>query len=247
MIQISKKLALLIIAPCLLVPFIIITQKAELEKKQDTVLLAKNNEPVSEESVPLVRSENTPSASKQKSKSAQSKKKTEQPRRLVTSERESKEESRAQSNRTVEQPRRLVTSDVPAAKEEVKAADAAIKKLTISQDWDKKTLGYKHWTGWYYPSKWILTINGKEVLTFEGKVYDQRTKHITVDASKQLKARFDWEFLGGRRKGWKEIDYKINENADKLELSFNWKNEPWQLTISNTKPISTRSSDNKTE
>jgi len=260
MIQFSKKWLLLIIVPCLLVPFIIITQRAPDAKKTDNIVLVKaeNKIDLSENSrdqqrkiqtqlVPMRTAESK--TQKQPHKNKQSSPQIEHPIKLVSHTAPRVQQPQAQRQQRapqIQHPNRLVRTDVPTPAEQ-RQVDSALKRITLKADWDKNTLAYKHWTGRYRPSSWVLKLNGKVVLTYNGREYEFKTKHLEIDPTKILKAHFDWEFLNGRRKGWKEIDYKVNQNADKLELAFDWKNEPWQLTIANTLPITTRSSDNKKE
>lgn len=150
-----------------------------------------------------------------------------------------------------QQPKVLVRSDV--SKTDVsQEVGSGSKHLVIENKCVKKNFGYKHWTGTYYPSKFVLKFDNKVVLTFNGKEFQQPITKIAVNKDRILKARFDWEFLGGRRSGWKEIEFKINENADKLDLHFDWKSEqkdskddPWQLSIKQATPIKQNAAENK--
>ncbi len=153
--------------------------------------------------------------------------------------------------KVVEQPTVLVRSDLSGT-EELQAGDSNLKHLMIQNKCTKKNFGYKHWTGTYYPSNFVLKMDNKVVLTFNGKEFQYPTNKIALSKGQTLKARFDWAFLGGRRSGWKEIEFKINENADRLDLSFDWKseqkdakNDPWQLTIAQATPIKQTAAENK--
>ena len=108
------------------------------------------------------------------------------------------------------------------------------------------TLGYKHWTGWYYPTKFILTINDAPVITFNGHEFTRPTKELTFDSSKPLKAHFVWEFLNGKRAGWRTTEFELNPDVKSIFIGFDWKDE-WQVIIDQATPIpeSDQESDNK--
>lgn len=108
------------------------------------------------------------------------------------------------------------------------------------------TLGYKHWTGWYYPTKFILTINDKQVITFDGKEFTRPTKELTFNPKEPLKAHFVWEFLNGRKAGWRSTDFQLMPEAKSIYIGFDWKDQ-WQVIIDQAAPItkSDKSSDNK--
>lgn len=139
-------------------------------------------------------------------------------------------------------------------KDEVKEeqAQSSMKTLPIEDNFRPKahhvpgTLGYKHWTGWYYPTKFVLTINDMPVITFDGKEFTRPTKELTFDPNQPLKAHFVWEFLHGRRAGWRSTEFELNPEAKSIFVGFNWKDQ-WQVIIDQAAPIesSDRSSDNK--
>lgn len=106
------------------------------------------------------------------------------------------------------------------------------------------TLGYKHWTGWYYPTKFILSINGAEVINFDGKEFTRPNKEISCNPQEPLKIRFVWEFLHGRRHGWRSTDFKLDPAAKSIDLDFDWKDE-WQVKIAQAKPIPESDKSNK--
>jgi hypothetical protein len=154
------------------------------------------------------------------------------------------------SSNGIQQPKVLVRSDLSKTNE--LEANEALQQCVVQNKCVKKNFGYKHWTGTYYPSKFVLKFDNVVVLTFDGKEFQYPNNKIVINQDRILKTRFDWEFLGGRRSGWKEIEFKINENADKLDINFDWKseqkdskNDPWQLTISQAKPIKQRAAENK--
>lgn len=142
-------------------------------------------------------------------------------------------------------------SEAQEDKKEEKAQNSLIT-LPIEDNFRVKehkrpgTLGYKHWTGWYYPTKFILTINDIPVITFNGKEFTRPNKELTFDPSKPLKAHFVWEFLHGRKAGWRSTEFQLNPDAQSIFIGFDWKDQ-WQVIIDQAAPIaqSDKSSDNK--
>jgi hypothetical protein len=106
------------------------------------------------------------------------------------------------------------------------------------------TLGYKHWTGWHYPTKFIMKLNNVEILAFDGKEFTRKNATIDLDVQEPFVIHFDWEFLNGRRQGWRTITFKLDQNAQAIDLDFDWKDE-WQVLVKQAKPVSSESSDNK--
>ena len=119
------------------------------------------------------------------------------------------------------------------------------KEIKLTDDLTKKSLGYKHWTGRYYPSLWVLKFDGTTVITFDGKEFTREKTSIVIDPEKPVKVHFDFEFLGGRRKGWKEVIYQIDKDANTIHIDFDWK-EPKddQILISPATPLSKSSHNN---
>jgi len=130
-------------------------------------------------------------------------------------------------------------------RQEVQEPAQATKEITLTDDLVKKSLGYKHWTGWYYPTKWELKLNDELVLTFDGKEFTHVKRKITLDPTKPLKAYFDFEFLHGKRKGWKQVMYQVDPNANNLKIDFDWKEaNDHQILISPAKFLSIDSHNN---
>lgn len=155
-----------------------------------------------------------------------------------------------------EKPNKKNQSSVKIAPQKSEAkneeAKSTMKTLPIEDNFKVKqhkipgTLGYKHWTGWYYPTKFILTINESPVIVFDGKEFTRPTKELTFDASQPLKAHFVWEFLHGRKAGWRSTDFQLSPDAQSIFIGFDWK-DPWQVIIDQAAPIaqSDKSSDNR--
>jgi len=125
---------------------------------------------------------------------------------------------------------------------EKSAKKPATKTLPIEDSFRAKahhqpgTLGYKHWTGWYYPTKFILTINDTEVINFDGKEFTRANEEITFNPAEPLKIHFLWEFLHGRRTGWRTTEFKLDASAKSIDIDFDWKDQ-WQIYIDHATPI----------
>lgn len=104
------------------------------------------------------------------------------------------------------------------------------RTVTINNTICKDKLGYKHWGIWYHPSKFVVSFNGK--------VVEQESKDaITIPADGTLKVHYEYEFLGGIRKGWRALTYRVDAQAKHLDIDFNWKDE-YPVKISNATPLS---------
>lgn len=112
--------------------------------------------------------------------------------------------------------------------------------LNITDSLTKKKLGYHHWTGWYYPSKWVLKFDNTEIMTFDGNDFDRLKNTIKIVPNKPVKVHFDYEFLGGRRYGWREVVYQFDCKTTAINLDFDWKSEgDYQILVTPAKVLST--------
>ncbi len=99
----------------------------------------------------------------------------------------------------------------------VKPDDA---QVTICNNIDrKKDTTYKWCFISYTPNKFSFKVNGQEV---------EPGKELSIPADETFLVRYDYEFAGGKRKGSKEIQFKRNPNAQKLDMRFSWNNE-WRV------------------
>jgi len=122
---------------------------------------------------------------------------------------------------------------------------SGLQEISLSDELTKTSFGYKHWSGRYYPSKFVLKFNDEVVLTFDGKEITHVKDKISINPDKPLKAHFDFEFLGGRRLGWKEVMYQIDKNANSVNIDFDWKDpQDYQIILSPAKPLSTKGGNN---
>lgn len=101
------------------------------------------------------------------------------------------------------------------------------KIVTIKNNIEPAMLRYKHWSGTYKPTTFVITINGQEI-----KPNTQQDITIT---NNQLAVRFDYAFLNGKRKGAKIVSFTVNTNKPTLNLSFSW-DDKWQVIIDNATP-----------
>lgn len=124
-------------------------------------------------------------------------------------------------------------SDVLSAN---KIAKPASRKVSINNEITHNMLGYKYWGIKYHPSKFVLSVNGQEI-------ENESTKIITLNPDQTIKVHYEYEFLNGRRKGWRETIYKVAENIDKINISFDWHNKSSHLLIDNVTLISSSNKD----
>jgi len=102
------------------------------------------------------------------------------------------------------------------------------KNVTIQNLIEQDMLKYKHWTGTYEPTTFVLSINDKEITS--------GSKEMVTTVDNILSVRFDYAFLNGKRKGAKIISFEVEENVKDLNITFNWKDK-WQVLIDNAIPI----------
>ena len=130
-------------------------------------------------------------------------------------------------------------SHTPVAQEQIitepKATDASIpneappkkRRITIINGIDDTMLKYKHWTGRYKPTLFTLACNDQTIEQGEKK-----TVEILDD---KLSVVYEYEFMNGRRKGKKRIDFTVDQSHDTLELTFKWKDK-WHVYIDHAEP-----------
>jgi len=88
-------------------------------------------------------------------------------------------------------------------------------------------LRYKHWSGTYEPTTFIITINGQ-------KIRPNTKQNVTI-SNNQLDVRFNYAFLNGKRRGAKIVSFILNTNSSTLNFSFSW-HDKWQVIIENATP-----------
>ena len=78
-------------------------------------------------------------------------------------------------------------------------------------------LQYKHWTGKYSPTKFLVTANG---IPLE----PGQTTSIMVTNNK-LDLRFEHEFMNGKRSGDKTVPFTLKDDTIAIDLTFSWKED----------------------
>ncbi len=101
------------------------------------------------------------------------------------------------------------------------------KIVTIKNNIEPAMLHYKHWSGTYQPTTFVITINGQEI--------KPETQYDITITNNQLAVRFDYAFLNGKKKGAKIVSFTVNTNKPTLNLSFSW-DDKWQVIIDNATP-----------
>ena len=98
------------------------------------------------------------------------------------------------------------------------------KKIQVKNNITPKMIAYKHWSGTYTPNQFVMTINGKKINSGDIHTFKITDKKLTV--------RYDYTFMKGRRKGAKEVTFKIDEKKDLFGITFSWKDK-WHIIIDN--------------
>jgi len=101
------------------------------------------------------------------------------------------------------------------------------KIILINNNIQPYMLRYKHWSGTYEPTTFVITINGQKIRP--------HTQYKITIINNQLDVRFDYAFLNGKKKGAKIVRFTLNTNRSALNLSFSW-HDKWQVIIENATP-----------
>lgn len=136
-----------------------------------------------------------------------------------------------QENKTT--PKETMHVAKPEFKVEPKTAVVSPTKLTtrtlkVTNNISDKSLAYKYGFISYSPSSFAVHVDGKKIEATE-------TLPITLQDNK-ITMRYDYEFLGGKRKGAKEIVFEIPAHTNELSFNFSWK-EDHHFIINNAKPV----------
>jgi len=103
--------------------------------------------------------------------------------------------------------------------------------ITITHHISNEVLDYKHWTGTYHPTTFVMHANGIH-LDIEDKSFEvEIVDNILV-------IRYDYAFLNVKRKGAKSVLFDIPTELEHCDINFNWKDE-WQVLIDGADPIET--------
>lgn len=99
--------------------------------------------------------------------------------------------------------------------------------ITINNTMDTTTLGYKHFTGTYFPSSFIMTVDGKKIATHDDlgtTIY--RTATITRPSNNIVTINYSFEFKAfGKtyRKAKRKLEFEIDPTQATVDLLFSWK------------------------
>lgn len=208
---------MILLAPCLFVPFVVKTKNSKTKK---SYLVAAPEYAQADQAEQIEPDEKAVEAQSPKKNTAKS----------------SKTKSNSKSSE-------LSKKD---AKKSGKKTFAITDTFKDKERHQAGTLGYHKFFTWFYPTLFVLKINDIPVLSFDGKEYTRPNREITLDPNEPITAHFDWEFLHGRKKGWRTTDFKLDPSAQEIVISFDWK-DTWQVKIDQAQPIpeSDKSSDNK--
>jgi len=117
----------------------------------------------------------------------------------------------------------IVVSSKPSSVEsDTKATPESDISISNNIDYKKDTT-YKWGFISYTPNKFVFKINGQEIAP---------GKTISIQASKKMMVRYDYEFANGKRKGSKEIEFELDPKAKELDMRFSWNNE-WRVVFKN--------------
>ncbi len=102
------------------------------------------------------------------------------------------------------------------------------KTISIKNNIEQDMLKYKHWSGTYEPSTFVIQVNEKEI--------EPGTQKSIPMIDGIIEVRFDYAFLNGKRKGAKIIVFEVDNDIVDLNITFNWRDK-WQVLIDNAKPV----------
>ncbi len=103
-----------------------------------------------------------------------------------------------------------------------------IKAVKVTNNIEQSMLTYKHWTGKYEPSTFVVSIDGQTI--------EQNKEYNILVTDSTLKVRYDYSFINGMRKGAKIIKFQLEKNAVDLLITFSW-NDEWRVIIDQATPV----------
>jgi hypothetical protein len=104
------------------------------------------------------------------------------------------------------------------------------RTVTIKNNISEEEVSYKHWTGKYKPTTFVISVNGQHI-------EPGQEKEVAINSDEELKVRYDYSFANGYKTGAKEVAFDINETTKKADISFSWDDE-WRIQIENGIPKS---------
>ncbi len=138
---------------------------------------------------------------------------------------------------TTQQPSQMHKQTSVAEKPESQRISSQKGTVTVNNELTKKMITYKYFVS-YSPTKFDLYANGVHLVTL-----DKKHRPISTNLNKvplkdgKLVVLYEYEFMGGSRKGAKEVTFDVAPDANVLKLTFNWKNK-WRVILDNAIPIS---------
>lgn len=109
-----------------------------------------------------------------------------------------------------------------------KCATPQTKAVRVTNNIEQSMLTYKHWTGKYEPSTFVMKIDGQTI--------EQDKEYDIIVTDNILKVRYDYSFINGMRKGAKIIKFQLEKNAVDLLITFSW-NDEWRVIINQATPV----------
>jgi len=100
-----------------------------------------------------------------------------------------------------------------------------VRRISITNGITKEMLTYKHWTGSYAPTTFVITIG-------ENQISYNETTQIEIGTEKNIVIRYDYSFVNGYKTGSREIEFIISPEKSDYVLRFAWQ-EPAHLVLEN--------------
>jgi len=129
------------------------------------------------------------------------------------------------ANKEVIQPDLQINVQEKNKRPQKKPVIPAKKTVSVKNNIDSTDLPYKHWTGTYTPSTFVVSVNGQKIDT-GGK------KDVPI-IDDVLEVRYDYDF--GPRKGAEVATFAVDDGARELSMTFSWKND-WRISIDKATP-----------
>ncbi|MDP3889205.1 MAG: hypothetical protein Q8Q25_01525 [bacterium] len=101
--------------------------------------------------------------------------------------------------------------------------------VTIKNEITEKMIGYKHWSGTYKPSTFVLKINDIRI--------DPGTEKAIAVTDDVLNVRYDYSFKNGYHTGAKKVTFELDKKTKIASVTFSWKNK-WHVIIDTAIPKS---------
>jgi hypothetical protein len=146
----------------------------------------------------------------------------EAPQKTTTSKASNKKTETAQC------PKQPIVDPAPEKKEIDIKKNQAPRTIKITNSIEDRQLAYNYCFVSYSPTSFNVQVNGKTIDPTKSEMISISDNKITV--------RYDYAFLGGKRKGCKEIEFEIDPGATDLSMNFSWNKES-RIVIDKAKPV----------